>query len=68
MEHWRMLQAAIPAYRRYRGSTDRQIPIVRLRRVVSEWKKEAMTGGTGEATSKDERESNSARHSAVAGD
>jgi deazaflavin-dependent oxidoreductase (nitroreductase family) len=32
MEYWRRLQAAIPAYRVYRTRTDREIPIVRLRR------------------------------------
>ena len=32
MEYWRKLQAAIPAYRMYRIRTDREIPIVRLRR------------------------------------
>jgi len=32
MEYWRKLQAAIPAYRMYRIRTDREIPIIRLRR------------------------------------
>lgn len=35
-ELWRKLQAAIPAYRMYRHRTDREIPIVRLRRVHEE--------------------------------
>jgi deazaflavin-dependent oxidoreductase (nitroreductase family) len=35
MEYWRRLQAAIPAYRVYRTRTDREIPIVRLRRRTS---------------------------------
>ena len=41
MEYWRKLQAAIPAYRMYRIRTDREIPIVRLKRReavrISEW-------------------------------
>ena len=32
MEYWRRLQSAIPAYRLYRTRTDREIPIIRLRR------------------------------------
>lgn len=32
MEHWRRLQAAIPAYRLYRTRTDREIPLLRLTR------------------------------------
>ena len=32
MEYWRKLQAAIPAYRIYRVRTQREIPIVLLRR------------------------------------
>ena len=32
MEYWRKLQAAIPAYRIYRFRTDRDIPILLLRR------------------------------------
>ena len=32
MEYWRKLQAAIPAYRIYRVRTEREIPIVLLRR------------------------------------
>jgi len=39
MEHWRLLQAAVPAYRRYRHRTDREIPIVRLKRAPSDWDK-----------------------------
>jgi deazaflavin-dependent oxidoreductase (nitroreductase family) len=31
-EYWRKLQAAIPAYRRYRFRTEREIPILLLRR------------------------------------
>ena len=34
MEYWRKLQAAVPAYRMYRHRTDREIPIVRLKRQV----------------------------------
>ncbi|HEB89401.1 MAG TPA: nitroreductase family deazaflavin-dependent oxidoreductase [Deltaproteobacteria bacterium] len=33
MEYWRKLQAAIPAYRIYRVRTEREIPIVLLRRL-----------------------------------
>jgi deazaflavin-dependent oxidoreductase (nitroreductase family) len=32
MEYWRKLQAAIPAYRTYRVRTEREIPILLLRR------------------------------------
>lgn len=42
MEYWRRLQASIPAYRLYRTRTDREIPIVRLRRLESE---ESSAGG-----------------------
>lgn len=37
MEYWRKLQAAIPAYRIYRVRTEREIPIVRLRRLEPGW-------------------------------
>ena len=37
LEYWRKLQAAIPAYRIYRVRTDREIPIVRLRRYADAW-------------------------------
>ncbi len=37
MEYWRKLQAAIPAYRIYRVRTDREIPIVLLRRAAASW-------------------------------
>jgi deazaflavin-dependent oxidoreductase (nitroreductase family) len=37
IEYWRKLQAAIPAYRRYRTKTDRLIPIVRLKPVQEGW-------------------------------
>lgn len=37
MEYWRKLQAAIPAYRIYRVRTDREIPVVLLRRVATGW-------------------------------
>ncbi|MFO0689629.1 MAG: nitroreductase family deazaflavin-dependent oxidoreductase [Myxococcota bacterium] len=37
MEYWRKLQAAIPAYRIYRVRTDREIPIVLLRRQGNGW-------------------------------
>ncbi len=32
MEYWRKLQAAVPAYRVYRFRTEREIPILLLRR------------------------------------
>lgn len=38
-ELWRKLQAAIPAYRAYRYRTGREIPIVRLHRAPSGWKR-----------------------------
>ena len=41
-EYWRLLQAAIPAYRRYRHRTDREIPIVRLKRAPVEWEKKPL--------------------------
>ena len=41
MRYWRKLQAAIPAYRMYRTRTDREIPIIRLKRrdpaQIGEW-------------------------------
>lgn len=37
MEYWRKLQAAIPAYRIYRVRTEREIPIVLLRRQGPTW-------------------------------
>jgi deazaflavin-dependent oxidoreductase (nitroreductase family) len=37
MEYWRKLQAAIPAYRIYRVRTEREIPIVLLRRQGPGW-------------------------------
>lgn len=37
MEYWRKLQAAIPAYRIYRVRTEREIPIVLLRRKSPAW-------------------------------
>jgi deazaflavin-dependent oxidoreductase (nitroreductase family) len=37
MEYWRRLQAAIPAYRMYRLRTDREIPIVLLKRKPEGW-------------------------------
>lgn len=37
MEYWRKLQAAIPAYRIYRVRTEREIPIVLLRRKNPAW-------------------------------
>jgi deazaflavin-dependent oxidoreductase (nitroreductase family) len=39
MGYWRRLQAAIPAYRIYRTRTEREIPIVRLRRLDGGWKR-----------------------------
>jgi hypothetical protein len=33
MEYWRKLQAAVPAYRMYRFRTEREIPIILLRRL-----------------------------------
>ena len=38
VEYWRKLQAAIPAYRLYRFRTDREIPIIVLRRRTESWK------------------------------
>ncbi|MBY0400383.1 nitroreductase family deazaflavin-dependent oxidoreductase [Myxococcota bacterium] len=38
MEYWRKLQASIPAYRIYRVRTEREIPIVLLRRQPGGWK------------------------------
>ena len=40
--YWRHLQAAIPAYRIYRTRTDREIPIVRLRRAEEVWSTRAL--------------------------
>lgn len=37
MEYWRKLQASIPAYRIYRVRTEREIPIVLLRRQKPGW-------------------------------
>lgn len=37
MEYWRKLQAAIPAYRMYRVQSEREIPIVLLRRANAAW-------------------------------
>jgi deazaflavin-dependent oxidoreductase (nitroreductase family) len=37
VEFWRKLQAAIPAYRIYRTRTEREIPIILLRRQSSDW-------------------------------
>ena len=37
VEYWRKLQAAIPAYRMYRFQSDREIPIVLLRRREVGW-------------------------------
>ena len=37
MEYWRKLQAAIPAYRIYRVRTEREIPIILLRRHARSW-------------------------------
>lgn len=42
MEYWRKLQAAIPAYRIYRVRTDREIPIVLLRRAEAGWQTRAL--------------------------
>jgi deazaflavin-dependent oxidoreductase (nitroreductase family) len=38
MEYWRKLQAAVPAYRMYRFRTDREIPIILLRRRAQGWR------------------------------
>jgi len=50
MEYWRKLQAAIPAYRIYRVRTEREIPIVLLRRVEPAWITRPLspTASTGE--------------------
>ncbi len=37
VEYWRQLQSAIPAYRIYRVRTDRDIPIILLRRHARSW-------------------------------
>jgi deazaflavin-dependent oxidoreductase (nitroreductase family) len=37
MEYWRKLHAAIPAYRAYPTRTDREIPLIRLERLVRDW-------------------------------
>jgi len=37
MAYWRLLQSAVPAYRQYRDVTEREIPIVRLRRLATGW-------------------------------
>lgn len=42
MEHWRRLQATIPAYRTYRTRTEREIPIVLLERVAPAWQRPAV--------------------------
>lgn len=43
MEYWRKLQAAIPAYRMYRVRTEREIPIVLLRRLEPGWSTRPLT-------------------------
>lgn len=47
MEYWRKLQAAIPAYRIYRVRTDREIPIVLLRRVAAGWDTRPLASAAG---------------------
>lgn len=44
MEYWRKLQAAIPAYRIYRIRTEREIPIVLLRRAGPGWQTRPLAG------------------------
>ena len=44
MEYWRRLQAAIPAHRKYRFRTDREIPIVRLHRRAAAWTTRPLEG------------------------
>jgi len=51
MEYWRRLQAAIPAYRIYRVRTEREIPIVLLRRVVPAWETRPIADGIAPASS-----------------
>lgn len=46
MEYWRKLQAAIPAYRIYRVRTEREIPIVLLRRIGSGWSSRPLSSAT----------------------
>lgn len=46
MEYWRKLQAAIPAYRIYRVRTDREIPIVLLRRAAAGWQTRPIPSAT----------------------
>jgi deazaflavin-dependent oxidoreductase (nitroreductase family) len=49
MECWRRLQAAIPAYRAYRHRTEREIPIVRLRRVPAKgWETRPLSAGAAQ--------------------
>jgi deazaflavin-dependent oxidoreductase (nitroreductase family) len=70
IDYWRLLQAAVPAYRRYRGRTDREIPIVRLSRRAVGWEKEPLVSrsASSSAGDKDERQFDSAPRSAVASD
>lgn len=49
MEYWRKLQAAIPAYRMYRVRTEREIPIVLLRRAEPGWEKRPLPSSATEA-------------------
>lgn len=45
MELWRKLQAAIPAYRAYRRRTEREIPIILLKRVqAAGWEQRPLAG------------------------
>jgi deazaflavin-dependent oxidoreductase (nitroreductase family) len=46
MEYWRKLQSAIPAYRMYRLRTDREIPIVLLRRKSEGWQTLPLESGS----------------------
>lgn len=48
MEYWRKLQASIPAYRIYRVRTDREIPIVLLRRQKPGWETRPLAASSAE--------------------
>ena len=56
MRYWRRLQAAIPAYRIYRTRTEREIPIVRLRRQDGGWQRRPLTAAAASAPASREAE------------
>jgi len=63
-EYWRKLQSAIPAYRMYRFQSEREIPIVLLRRVTAAWEsvplKQSETEASFDTTSERSSETASA--------